>query len=157
MGIEIERKFLVSGDAWREGATGIPFRQGYMLNESGRTIRVRIAGGRAFLTIKGKTVGATRTEFEYDLPVDEATILLDNFCNGPLIEKVRYTVEFAGHTWEIDEFSGDNAGLIIAEVELASESETIQLPPWIGEEVTHDPRYYNANLVNHPYRLWDKG
>ncbi len=154
MGVEIERKFLVKDDSWRKGATGVLYRQGYMLNESQRTVRIRIAGEQAFLTIKGATQGATRQEFEYPIPVEDARVLLDHFCPPPHIEKYRYTIEYAGHTWEIDEFLGENAGLIIAEVELSREDEAIRFPPWLGEEVTHDSRYFNANLSLRPYRSW---
>ncbi|MEM8606584.1 MAG: CYTH domain-containing protein [Myxococcota bacterium] len=154
MGQEIERKFLLSGDDWKAGATSTRFRQGFLSTEPERAVRVRLAGESGTLTIKGKTEGATRLEFEYSIPRDDAAHLLDALCLRPLIEKVRYLVPVGPHTWEIDVFEGDNAGLVVAEIELASEDEAFERPPWIGEEVTHDPRYFNANLVQHPYRLW---
>ena len=154
MGQEIERKFLVRGDAWREGATGSGYRQGYLSTVKERTVRVRTVGDRGYLTIKGITVGATRSEYEYEIPVEDAERMLDELCERPLIEKTRFVIAAAGHDWEVDEFAGDNAGLVIAEVELASEDEDVALPPWAGEEVTGDPRYYNANLIAHPFSRW---
>jgi adenylate cyclase len=157
MATEIERKFLVRNDTWRDGARGVAYRQGYLSTDPERTVRVRIAGERAFLTIKGRTRGATRAEFEYPIPVADAARLLDQLCRRPLVEKTRYTLRHGAHEWVLDEFHGDNRGLLLAEVELASEDEAFALPPWAGEEVTHDPRYYNANLIAHPYRGWGGG
>lgn len=154
MAQEIERKFLVGNDSWRSGASGIRFRQGYLSTDPQRTVRVRLEGDRGVLTIKGLSRGLSRAEFEYPIPAAEAAILLDTLCLRPLIEKTRYRVEHGGHLWEIDEFSGDNAGLVLAEVELSSEDEQVELPPWAGPEVSTDPRYYNANLVRHPFRSW---
>ena len=154
MGEEIERKFLVTGDGWRKDAEAVPYRQGFLSTEPARTVRVRIAGERGTLTIKGITVGARRTELEYEIPLPDAQQMLDTLCIRPLIEKTRYTLELGAHTWEIDVFEGDNAGLIVAEIELESEDEAFDRPSWLGEEVTHDPRYFNANLVAHPYRAW---
>lgn len=154
MGREIERKFLVSGDAWRQGAKGTSFRQGYLSSAPERTVRVRSDGLKGYLTVKGRTVGAAREEYEYEIPSAEAAEMLDRLCERPLIEKTRYAILFAGFTWEIDEFGGDNHGLIVAEVELASEGQMIALPPWAGREVTGDPRYYNSNLALRPYRTW---
>lgn len=154
MGIEIERKFLVIGDSWREGARGAFYRQGYLSTTKERTIRVRIADGHGFLTIKGETAGAARAEYEYEIPVADAREMLENLCEKPLIEKTRYTVEFTGMKWEIDEFAGENEGLIVAEIELADERVHIDLPPWTGREVTGDPRYYNSSLARAPYRSW---
>lgn len=154
MGTEIERKFLVVDDAWRGQGTATMFRQGYLSTVKERTVRVRAAGEDGWLTIKGITVGATRTEFEYPIPVDDATAMLDELCEQPIIEKVRHVVEFDGTTWEIDEFSGVNKGLIIAEVELGSDDEEFTAPDWLGEEVTDDARYFNANLIAHPYTEW---
>jgi CYTH domain-containing protein len=151
---EIERKYLVVGDAWRTLGSGTTYRQGYLSTVKERTVRVRIVGDRGTLTIKGITVGATRTEYEYDIPVDDANHMLDDLCEQPVIDKTRFMVEHAGLTWEIDEFDGANAGLIVAEVELDSEDQAIDLPPWVGEEVSHDPRYFNANLIAHPYTVW---
>jgi CYTH domain-containing protein len=154
MAREIERKFLVDGDAWRAGAKGAHFRQGYLSSKPDRTVRVRSDGVKGHLTVKGKTEGASRDEYEYEIPLAEATAMLDRLCERPLIEKTRYTIPFAGFSWEIDEFGGDNHGLIIAEVELTSEGQMIALPPWAGREVTGDPRYYNSNLAQRPYRSW---
>ena len=156
MGEEIERKFLVVGDRWRERATGTLFRHGFLSSEPVRTVRVRVAGARAWLTIKGKTVGASRTEYEYPIPVEDGQHMLDTLCKRPLIEKTRYALDAGSHTWEIDVFEGDNAGLVVAEIELGAEDEPFEKPAWLGEEVTHDPRYFNSNLVEHPYRDWSE-
>ncbi|MCC5861544.1 MAG: CYTH domain-containing protein [Gammaproteobacteria bacterium] len=153
MGTEIERKFLLQGEAWREGASGLDYRQGYLSTDKQRTVRVRVVGARAMLTIKGMTHGIRRVEFEYPIPQDDAEQLLA-LCHRPLIEKTRYRVEHAGLVWEIDEFHGENAGLLVAEVELEDESQAIQLPAWVGEEVSDDPRYFNSNLARHPYSEW---
>jgi len=153
MGKEIERKFLVHGDAWREG-DGVEYRQGYLNTDKERTVRVRSAGDRAWLTIKGITRGATRAEYEYEIALEEGRQLLDELCAKPLIEKRRYRVTHDNLIWEIDEFFGDNEGLVVAEVELMSEDQAFEKPPWAGEEVTGDPRYYNANLVEKPYKQW---
>lgn len=154
MGQEIERKFLVSSNSWQGDAPGELFRQGYLNTHKERTVRVRQKGERAWLTIKGLSRGATRSEYEYEIPAADAAEMLDALCERPLIEKTRYRVPFAGHTWEIDEFHGANAGLVLAEVELDSEDESLSLPPWVGDEVTGDARYFNANLVAQPYAQW---
>jgi adenylate cyclase len=154
MAIEIERKFLVRDDSWRQDANGTAYRQGYLNFDPERTVRVRIAGDKGFLTIKGKTEGMARSEFEYPIPLEEAAQLLDTLCLRPLIEKTRYCVTYGGRTWEIDEFDGDNRDLILAEIELESSDEQVELPPWAGHEVTDDPRYYNASLSRTPYRNW---
>lgn len=163
MNKEIERKFLVedlseSGHSWRhiEYSTGhSDIRQGYLSLDKDRTVRVRTIGeDTAYLTIKGLTEGATRAEYEYPIPVVEANEILDTLCLRPLIEKRRYHVLYAGLVWEVDEFQGDNTGLIVAEVELESAQQAVDKPPWASEEVTGDPRYYNANLVNNPYTKW---
>ncbi len=151
---EIERKFLVRGDGWRDSGAGVPYRQGYLSTVAERTVRVRLIRDKGWLTIKGITVGATRAEYEYEIPADEASEMLDNLCERPLIEKMRYRIEHQGLIWEVDEFDGDNAGLIIAEVELYEEDQAIVLPDWVGEEVTDDPRYYNANLIANPFTRW---
>jgi adenylate cyclase len=156
MPTEIERKFLVKNDDWRSLGTGTFYCQGYLLNSPSKTVRVRIAGEQAYVTIKGATTGITRAEYEYAIPVDQAQDLLQTLCEPPLIEKTRYRVEWGGLIWEIDEFNGENQGLIVAEVELADEHQAIALPEWIGEEVSHDPRYYNANLSKSPYSDWVK-
>lgn len=152
MAIEIERKFLVTGTDWR---TAEPLRiaQGYLNRDKQRTVRVRIAGAQAFLTVKGVSTGASRLEFEYGIPVPDAEALL-GLCDGPLVEKWRHRVTHAGLLWEVDEFLGENAGLVVAEVELSSEAQVIALPAWVGAEVTHDSRYFNSNLASQPYRRW---
>jgi len=153
MGKEIEHKFLVNGDGWDPaGGDGTLQRQGYLAIEKTHTVRVRVAGGRARLNVKSAQVGLTRAEYEYDIPLDDAEELL-GLC--PLvIEKTRYKREFAGHTWEIDVFHGRNDGLVTAEVEVASESETFQRPPWAGTDVSRDHRFRVAYLVDHPYPEW---
>jgi CYTH domain-containing protein len=152
---EIERKFLVTSDAWqRPGAPGERYRQGYLSVDPGRTVRVRVAGDNAFLTVKGPSAGAARAEYEYPIPVAHAEEMLDRLCLRPLIEKTRHRVEHGGLTWEIDVFAGDNAGLVVAEVELDDEHQAIDLPPWAGREVTGDGRYANASLVTRPYATW---
>ncbi|MGB5768999.1 MAG: CYTH domain-containing protein [Crocosphaera sp.] len=155
MTIEIERKFLLKNDNWRFLATGKVYRQGYILTEDKiTTIRVRIIGTDAYLTIKSKTEGISRNEFEYSIPLEDAEIMLNTLCNRPLIEKIRYKVIQEELVWEVDEFQGENEGLILAEVELKDENQTINLPDWVGEEVTYDSRYYNVNLAKHPYQTW---
>jgi adenylate cyclase len=154
MGKEIERKFLIKGDDWRSQAKGTFYRQGYLNSAKERTVRIRTIDDKAFLTIKGLTVGATRSEYEYEIPPADCNAMLDVLAEKPLIEKKRYKVPFEGLTWEIDEFFGDNAGLIVAEVELKSEAQAFKRPEWVGEEVTADPRYFNSNLIKHPYTRW---
>ena len=154
MAKEIERKFLVKGDAWRALAKGTMYRQGYLNSDKERTVRIRTADARAFLTIKGITVGATRSEYEYEIPFQHGKEMLDGLAEKPLIEKRRYKIRSGNVTWEVDEFLGDNAGLIVAEVELASEDQALEKPSWIGDEVTEDPRYFNANLVKKPFTRW---
>jgi CYTH domain-containing protein len=158
MGIEIERKFLVKDRSIVASMAGTSMRQGYLSVDPERTVRVRIAGVRAFVTIKGapSDSGASRSEYEYAIPVPEADELLDRLALRPLIEKTRYRVTVGRLVWEVDVFGGDNDGLVVAEVELPSEATALTLPDWIGDEVTGDPRYYNASLVRHPYRDWDK-
>jgi adenylate cyclase len=156
VGVEIERKFLLRGQAWRQLGEPVLLRQGYLSSDPARTVRVRIEGARGTITIKGKNAGATRAEWEYDIPVGEAGELLDTLCERPLIEKYRRRIVYAGHTWEVDEFLGENAGLAVAEIELASEDEAFDRPGWIGEEVTGDARYYNSSLIRTPYSLWKK-
>jgi adenylate cyclase len=153
MGIEIERKFLVRDRSVLDGSTGVHYRQGYLSLDPDRTVRVRLAGDRAFLTIKGRTVGSSRAEFEYGIPVEDAQRLLA-LCEATIVDKTRHRIEDAGHTWEVDVFHGVNDGLVVAEVELQSADEPLTLPDWVGDEVTDDPRYYNASLVAHPYRGW---
>jgi adenylate cyclase len=154
MGIEIERKFLPKGDGWRGLGQPTLMRQGYLVADPVRTVRVRIEGERAVITIKSKSTGASRGEWEYEIPVPDAAELLDRLCEQPLVEKVRHRIEHAGHTWEVDEFQGENAGLVVAEIELGSEDEAFETPDWIGREVTGDPRYYNSSLIRLPYSKW---
>ena len=156
MATEIERKFLVREGSWREAAAET-YRQGYLSTVKERTVRVRTINDKGYLTVKGISVGASRLEFEYEIPVEEANQLLDDLCEKPLIEKNRYQLESGGLTWEIDVFFGDNEGLIVAEVELQSEDQVLEKPDWVAEEVTTDPRYYNANLIKNPYSSWQKG
>ncbi|WP_250630414.1 CYTH domain-containing protein [Rhodoflexus caldus] len=154
MPVEIERKFLVKNQDWKKNAEAKVFRQGYLCNDNGKTVRVRIAGEDAFITVKGNAQYISRAEFEYAIPVEDALYMLNALCQRPLIEKTRYYVPYKGLMWEIDEFEGDNSGLIIAEVELTDENQEVPLPPWAGAEVTGDERYYNANLVRNPYKNW---
>ena len=151
---EIERKFLVTGDGWRGKSLGKRYRQGYLSTVKERTVRVRTVDDKGFITVKGLSVGASRSEYEYEIPAGDANEMLDRLCERPLIEKTRYRIPGAGVVWEVDEFQGENRGLIVAEVELESEDQQVSLPDWIGREVTDDPRYYNANLVAHPYSRW---
>lgn len=155
MGIEIEKKFLLTGKEWKQLATGTAYRQGYLNSAKERTVRVRTINDQGFLTIKGVSVGATRLEYEYEIPLEDANELLDELCEKPLIEKNRYKVNFSGFTWEIDEFFGENDGLIVAEIELESEDQAFDKPDWVGEEVTGDSRYFNSNLINNPYSKWE--
>ena len=154
MGKEIERKYLIKDDSWSEGALGTTYRQGYLSTVKERTVRVRTIDDKGFLTIKGITIGATRREYEYEIPTEDANEMLDELCEKPIIEKTRYKIPYAGLTWEIDEFAGVNQGLIVAEVELESEEQAIDSPSWVGEEVSGDPRYFNSNLIANPYTTW---
>jgi len=157
MGVEIERKFLLANEGWRGQGTPTPMRQGYLVADPVRTVRVRIEGERAVITIKGKSTGASRGEWEYEIPVPDATELLDGLCEQPQVEKIRHRIEHAGHTWEVDEFLGLNAGLVVAEIELEDEDEAFEKPAWIGAEVTGDKRYYNSSLNRMPYSRWPRG
>jgi adenylate cyclase len=154
VGKEIERKYLVRPGAWAPQGAGTHFKQGYLNSQKERVVRVRIEGSAAKLTIKGVTTGVTRSEFEYAIPVDDATILLDQLCEQPLIDKHRHVEQHGGRTWEIDVFHGDNEGLVVAEVEVASESDRIDLPAWAASEVSSDPRYFNSNLLKNPFKNW---
>ena len=154
MGKEIERKFLVEGDDWRSLAQPIRYRQGYLSTVKERTVRVRTIGNKGYLTVKGVSAGIVREEFEYEIPLEDANAMLDSLCERPLIEKDRRKIPYGSQTWEVDEFFGDNSGLIMAEVELEDENETFEMPPWIGREVSDDTRYFNANLIASPYRDW---
>ena len=154
MAKEIERKYLVTNQDWRSGEA-TEYRQGYLSLDKERTVRVRIAGTAAYLTVKGITRGTTRQEFEYPIPLHDANKMLASLCHRPLIEKRRYRLRHGELDWEIDEFFGDNAGLVVAEVELESEDQAFDRPDWLGREVSDDPRYYNASLVQHPFCRWD--
>ncbi len=155
MAIEIERKFLLANDSWRTVADkGTRMVQGYLLGAKQASVRIRTEGDRALLNIKSATIGTRRQEYEYTIPMVDAQEMLTSLCEQPLIDKIRYNVYHQGQHWEIDVFAGDNAGLIVAEIELQDEQQTVALPAWIGEEVSDDPRYYNVNLVKHPYSVW---
>ena len=154
MGIEIERKFLLKSDKWKAQADGgTAVRQGYLNPDPNCTVRVRIMGENGFLTIKGKTSGISRPEFEYSIPMADALQLLD-LCRKPILEKTRYLLPQEEVTWEIDVFAGENEGLVLAEVELESENQELELPEWLGTEVSGDARYYNANLQRNPFKSW---
>lgn len=152
MSQEIERKFLVSGDGWRSGAERVRIRQGYLATRP--TVRIRTAGDQGFITVKGAPRGIVRAEYEYEIPLGEASEMLDTLCQRPLIDKWRYRVTHAGLVWEVDEFLAENAGLIVAEVELPDPTQAFELPPWVGPEVSDDPRYSNAALSQRPYSTW---
>lgn len=153
---EIERKFLVKNDDWRGKAKPVLFRQGYIARTVDRTARIRAANGKGFITIKIKVGPISRHEFEYEIPLQDANALLDSLAPEEIIEKNRYTFTECGHVWEIDEFLGANAGLIVAEVELKSEEEKIHLPSWAGEEVSKISKYFNSCLSQSPYGTWKK-
>ena len=155
MGIEIERKFLVSSNEWRTLGVPVHYAQGYLVSDGYRTVRIRVAGESAFLTIKGTTKGYSRPEFEYGIPVEEA-IEMFKLCSLPVIEKYRTKVLFQGKIWEVDEFQGENKGLIMAEIELKAETESFSIPTWIGKEVTGDYRYLNSRLAVNPFKNWRK-
>jgi len=154
MGVEIEKKFLLANDGWRGLDAGRLYRQGYLNSERGRTVRVRTVEDRGYLTIKGPAVDGIRPEYEYEIPLADAVAMLQTLCLRPLIEKRRYRIGFRGFVWEVDEFFGDNAGLLLAEIELPAPDTAFAKPPWIGQEVTDDPRYANAALSRMPFRLW---
>jgi len=153
MSLEIERKFLLKEGDWRN-EKGTMYRQGYLSSVKERTVRVRIFNDKGYLTVKGVSRGAVRVEYEYEIPGAEAEAMLDELCEKPLIEKMRYKIEFKGLIWDADEFFGENQGLLVAEVELESENQSFVKPEWVGEEVTSDSRYFNANLIHHPYSKW---
>ncbi len=158
MGLEIERKFLLAGDGWRELSTkSVVCRQGYLSFGPPATVRVRLMENEAFLNIKSAKDGIMRTEFEYPVPAEEAGQMLKEMLQGGIVEKIRHFVPFCGHVWEIDEFTGENAGLLIAEIELKSPEEDFSRPEWLGAEVSSDRRYYNTWLAQNPYTLWSKG
>lgn len=153
--LEIERKFLLLDESWRlDVREEIPMRQGYLNLEKTCSVRVRISGNQATLSVKGATLGAVRLEFEYPIPLEQAHAMLDGLAVGPLIEKTRYLAPIGAHTFEIDVFFGDNEGLVVAEIELSDPDELFVRPAWLGEEVTEDPRYYNTSLSRTPYKRW---
>lgn len=155
MGVEIERKFLLKNKEWRcHVDAGVEIKQGYLNSTKERTVRIRINGEIGLITVKGETINSTRKEYEYQIPIEDAEELLE-LCEKPIIEKTRFEIIHNQKVWEIDEFRGINEGLIVAEIELEDENEELEFPQWIGEEVTSDARYYNANLIAHPYSDWD--
>ena len=154
MALEIERKYLVDLEKLGTLENGTRIKQGYLSTNKEAVVRVRVKNDKAYLTIKGANNGISRLEFEYEIPFDEANEMLDNLCKKPVIDKTRYIIKHDIHIWEIDVFYGDNEGLVVAEVELKDENEKINLPSWIKEEVTSDNRYFNSNLMKHPYKDW---
>ncbi len=155
MAQEIERKFLVISDDWRADAdVGTVMVQGYMQSGKQSSIRVRLTDDKAWLNIKSATLGVSRSEYEYDIPLADAKEMLASLCGESVINKTRYHVQVGTHTWEVDVFAGNNQGLVVAEIELSDEEEAFEVPPWAGEEVSHDARYYNVCLVKHPYKDW---
>jgi CYTH domain-containing protein len=155
MGLEIERKFLVDHEKWKQvkKPKGTPYRQGYLLNDELRTIRVRVTDKKGYITLKGATSGISRKEFEYDIPLADGIELLDNFARSQ-VEKTRYRIRFKGKLWEVDEFSGENKGLILAEIELKEEKEEFDKPAWVTRDVSDDERYYNSSLSVKPFSKW---
>jgi adenylate cyclase len=151
---EIERKYLVTSNEWKDNTQGMLYRQGYLSIEPGRTVRVRLEGEAGKLTIKGKKENGEGDEFEYDIPGDEAVYIIEHLCLKPVIEKMRYKINYQGNTWEVDEFFGENTGLVLAEIELDSVDQKFEKPGWVGEDVTEDQRYKNANLVKKPFGEW---
>lgn len=157
MSVEIERKYLVKSDSWRtKSDTGVYIEQGYFPTAPGVTVRVRIAESKAFLTIKGKTINISRSEFEYEIPLSHAKNMLSEFCSNRVVSKTRYLVKEDTHTWEVDVFDHDNAGLVTAEIELTSENEKFAIPDWLGDDVSHDMSYKNSSLLFKPYSKWEK-
>lgn len=154
MGKETEKKFLVKRNTYRQLGKPIAIRQGFLSVNKDRVVRIRLAGQKAFITVKGRTQGETRPEYEYEIPPADAREMLDTLCLQPLIEKNRYRIQYKGFTWEVDEFFGDNEGLIVAEVELECEGQVFLKPDWVGREVTGEARYYNAALIGKPYSSW---
>ncbi len=155
MNIEIERKYLLKNDGWRNLAEGVHYKQAYLNEPGGNTVRVRIEGEKAKLTIKGKANNISRVEIEYDIPMEDAQALF-SLAKTPCVEKYRHKIPYKGNIWEVDEFIGDNQGLVVAEIELKSEEQAFEKPDWIGEEVTLDKRYTNSNLANMPFSKWGK-
>jgi adenylate cyclase len=154
VGVEIERKFLVDVSLWRPLGAGVDIRQGYLVSSQQLAVRIRIAGAEAFITVKGEASGVSRAEFEYAVPLDEAQTMLDRLCTSSIVEKTRHHEMVGGKLWEVDVFHGDNHGLVVAEIELLSEDEAFERPPWAAAELSHDPRYLNANLARTPFTKW---
>ena len=155
MAKEIERKFLVKDDSYKRQGKAEYIHQGFLSTDKERVVRVRIRGGKAWLTVKGISVGAKRAEYEYEIPREDAEYMLEHLCLKPTIEKHRYLVKHGGFTWEVDEFHGANEGLVVAEIELPAEGTTFDIPAWAGEEVTGNARYFNSNLVKRPFKEWE--
>ena len=151
---EIEHKFLVTSEKWKKKSTGIHYKQGYLTIDKTRTVRIRLEGEISKLTIKGEKKGPSGKEFEYKIPYKDAVYMLEYLCLQPLVEKLRYKIKYDGFIWDVDEFLGENEGLVIAEIELESEGQKFNKPDWIGENVTDDPKYKNANLVKNPFKNW---
>ena len=156
MGKEIERKYLVADTSWKTDSQPEQCRQGYICPGTGKTVRVRVKSGKGYLTFKDEGEGISRREYEFEVPIADAEEMLEYLCEKPLIEKDRYTIEYEGMSWEVDEFKGENEGLIVAEVELEKEDQLYSLPKWIGKEVTGDPRFYNVALVKNPFSKWKR-
>ncbi|OGV46014.1 MAG: adenylate cyclase [Lentisphaerae bacterium GWF2_44_16] len=154
MAKEIERKYLLKDDSWRNSATGHLCSQGYISTDKNCVVRIRVSKGKGYITIKGKLENISRPEYEYEIPLKDAQGFLEKFCGKTLIEKTRYALEYKGHLWEIDEFHGNNSGLILAEIELENEEEKFELPEWAGKDVTDDFRYYNSYLAEKPFTTW---
>lgn len=155
MATEIERKFLLVNEDWRAFVSkSINYRQGYLNSDAHSSVRIRVSNDSAKINIKSATIGAQRQEYEYDIPANDAHELLNTLCHKPLVEKTRHIVVIKQHTWEIDEFAGENQGLIVAEIELQATDEVFEKPDWVGDEVTEDVRYYNNQLAKHPYTRW---
>lgn len=157
MGIEIERKFLLKDDSWQKEAKDLlVLRQGYIKNSVEKVVRIRTSNKRGFITVKGKTENLSRLEYEYEIPFSDAEEMLDSLCEKPLIEKKRFLIHHRGFNWSVDKFLGLNLGLVVAEIELETEEQPFELPPWTGQEVTWDPRYFNSNLIENPYSTWKR-
>ena len=154
MAKEIERKFLIDISGVESIGSGSRIKQGYISTTDNTAVRIRVSGAAAYLTLKGENQGATRSEFEYEIPIEDANEIIKELCSGPVIDKTRYLVEYGSHTWEIDVFHGDNDGLIVAEVELESETEEVDLPKWVINEVTGEVKYYNSSLLDNPFNKW---
>ena len=156
MALEIERKYLIDLEKIGTLENGIRIKQGYLSTNKDAVVRVRVKNDKAYLTIKGSNSGIARLEYEYEIPLNEANEMLEELCQKPMIDKTRYLINHENHTWEVDIFYGDNEGLVVAEVELSSEDEHVNLPLWIKEEVSHDDRYFNSNLMKHPFKDWEE-